>query len=120
MLKSGNRMPAAAKTNTSEQAEATNATQQKASDAPRSVSGGGQHAQGHNSGLAALPRRPSGFDRRYTVWPPSTTMALPTTKLAASEHNHTTVAAISSGLPILPIGSCAITACRPSAVPPLK
>ena len=68
----------------------------------------------------ALPRRASGFDRRYTVWPPSTTMALPTTKLAASEHNHTTVAAISSGLPILPTGSCAITACRPSAVAPLK
>src|SRR5215208_5499875 len=58
--------------------------------------------------------------RSYTVCPPSTTRALPTTKLAASEHNHTTDAAISSGVPILPTGSCTITACLPSGVPPLN
>ena len=73
-----------------------------------------QHSRGNLLNSFAYVKHP------YTVWPPSTTMAWPMTKLAASEHNHTTVAAISSGLPILPTGSCAITACRPSAVPPLK
>ncbi len=37
-----------------------------------------------------------------------------------SEHSQTTAAAISSGLPIRPTGSCAITIFRPSGVPPLK
>ena len=32
-------------------------------------------------------------------------MVCPVTKEAASEHNHTTASAISSGLPILPMGS---------------
>ena len=41
----------------------------------------------------------------YVVWPPSTTMACPRTKEAASEHSQTTAAAISSGVPIRPIGS---------------
>jgi hypothetical protein len=41
-------------------------------------------------------------------------------KDAASEHSHKTVSAISSGLPILPIGSWEITAWRPSGVPPEK
>ena len=44
-----------------------------------------------------------------TVWPPSMTMAWPTMKAAASEHSQTTAAAISSGLPIRPTGSSAIT-----------
>ena len=48
------------------------------------------------------------------------TMACPTTKAAASEHSQTTAAAISSGLPIRPTGSCATTLARPSGVPPLK
>ena len=52
----------------------------------------------------------SGRARNYVVWPPSTTIAAPTTKLAASEQSQRTVAAISSGVPIRPIGSCAITA----------
>ena len=47
-------------------------------------------------------------------------MACPTTKAATSEHNQTTAAAISSGFPIRPTGSCAITPSRPSAVPPLN
>src|SRR5688572_5220863 len=47
-------------------------------------------------------------------------MACPTTNEAASEHSHTTAAAISAGVPIRPIGSCAITSARPSGVPPLK
>jgi hypothetical protein len=58
---------------------------------------------------------------RYgTTNPPSTTSACPVTKEAASEHSQTTAAAISSGLPILPIGSIAITFPRPSEVPPVK
>ena len=65
----------------------------------------------HRNGLAA------GDEPHYTVWPPSTTRACPTTKAAASEHSQTTAAAISSGLPIRPIGSCAITLSRPSGVP---
>src|SRR5438874_8422036 len=48
------------------------------------------------------------------------TMAWPMTKAAASEHSQTTAAAISSGLPIRPTGSSAITFARPSAVPPVK
>jgi putative transposase len=40
--------------------------------------------------------------------PPSTGIALPVTNEAASEHNHTTASATSSGLPILPIGSIAM------------
>ena len=43
-------------------------------------------------------------------------MAWPMTKEAASEHSHSTAAAISSGVPIRPIGSCAITRSGPSAV----
>jgi hypothetical protein len=42
------------------------------------------------------------------------------TKAAASEHNQTTAAAISSGWPIRPTGSSAITFARPAAVPPVK
>src|SRR5919197_1323236 len=61
-----------------------------------------------------------GDEHHYTVWPPSTTMAWPTTKEAASEHSQRTALAISSGRPILPTGSCAITLSRPSAVPPVK
>src|SRR5437660_4996363 len=48
------------------------------------------------------------------------TMAWPMTKAATSEHSQTTAAAISSGLPIRPTGSSAITFARPSAVPPVK
>src|SRR5947209_16220577 len=55
-----------------------------------------------------------------TVWPPSITMAWPTMNAAPSEHSQTTAAAISSGLPIRPAGSSAITLARPSAVPPVK
>ena len=47
-------------------------------------------------------------------------MAWPMTKEAASEHSHRTAAAISSGVPIRPIGSCAITLSRPSVVPPVN
>jgi hypothetical protein len=49
------------------------------------------------------------------VWPPSTTSACPIMNAAASEHIHTTVAAISSGRPILPMGSSEMTFARPSA-----
>jgi hypothetical protein len=45
---------------------------------------------------------------------------VPEDEQAASEHSETTAAAIASGVPIRPIGSCAITASRPSGVPPLK
>jgi len=55
-----------------------------------------------------------------TVWPPSRTIACPITKAAASEHSQRTAAAISSGLPIRPIGSSEITFARPSGVPPVK
>lgn len=48
------------------------------------------------------------------------TIACPTTKAAGSEHSQTTAAAISSGFPIRPTGSCAITLSLPSGVPPLK
>jgi hypothetical protein len=48
------------------------------------------------------------------------TIACPTTKAAASEHSQTTAAAISSGVPIRPTGSHAITLFRPSGMPPLK
>src|SRR5215217_9035758 len=65
-----------------------------------------------------------GDERRYTVWPPSTTIACPVAKEAASEHSHTTAAVISSGVPILPIGSAlaALASSRsfPSGVPPPK
>src|SRR5829696_6968254 len=47
-----------------------------------------------------------GDEYHYTVWPPSTTIACPTTKEATSEHSYRTAAAISSGSPILPMGSC--------------
>src|SRR2546423_1709614 len=76
--------------------------------------------------LSALDvvRQAGGSEHHYTVWPPSITMACPTTKEAASEHSHRTAAAISSGLPTLPIGSralaLAISLSRPSGVPPLK
>src|SRR5438445_5268172 len=54
------------------------------------------------------PQRYHGWQgRHYTVWPPSTTIACPMTKAASSEHSQTTAAAISSGFPIRPIGSCA-------------
>jgi hypothetical protein len=52
-----------------------------------------------------------------TVWPPSTTKACPTVKAAASQQSQTTAFAISSGRPILPIGSSETTFARPSAVP---
>jgi hypothetical protein len=39
---------------------------------------------------------------------------------ASSEHSQTAAAAISSGVPIRPIGSWAITSAWPSGVPPLK
>jgi hypothetical protein len=55
---------------------------------------------------------------RQVVWPPSTTSAVPVVKEASSEHSHSTAEAISSGLPILPIGSWASTAWRPSGVSP--
>jgi hypothetical protein len=48
------------------------------------------------------------------------TIACPMTKAAASEHSQTMAAAISSGVPILPTGSCAITLCSPSWVPPVN
>jgi hypothetical protein len=70
------------------------------------------------SDQGALPRPAP--DDHPTVWPPLTTMACPTTKEAASEHSQTTAAAISSDFPIRPIGSCAITASRPSEVPPVN
>jgi hypothetical protein len=63
-----------------------------------------------------LVSRPTGepfwVSRRlgWVVWPPSMTMACPRTKEAASEHSQSTAAAISSGVPIRPIGSWAITA----------
>src|SRR5205085_11196559 len=60
------------------------------------------------------------FVHHYTVWPPSITMACPVTNAAASEHSQTTAVAISSGVPMRPTGSCAITLSRPSEVPPLK
>jgi hypothetical protein len=47
-------------------------------------------------------------------------MACRVTKEAASEHSQTTVAAISSGRPIRPIGSWAMTLSRSSGVPPVK
>jgi len=47
-------------------------------------------------------------------------MAWPMTRAAAAEHSQTTVAAISSGLPIRPIGSSAMIFARPSAVPPCE
>ena len=47
------------------------------------------------------------------------TIACPTTKRTASEHNHTTAGAISLGVPIRPTSSCE-SACRPSSVSPLK
>src|SRR5881227_4053400 len=65
-------------------------------------------------------RQAFGDEHHYTVWPPSITMACPVTKEAASEHSQTTAAAISSGFPIRPTGSCAITLSRPSGVPPLN
>src|SRR5690348_15211580 len=50
-------------------------------------------------------RQPLGRDGRadaaaaiYTVWPPSTTRACPTTNLAASEHNQRTASGISQGV----------------------
>ena len=55
--------------------------------------------------------------RPYTVWPPSMTKACPMTKAAISEHSQSTAAAISSGLPIRPIGFCAITRAKPSGYP---
>src|SRR5207244_5903568 len=61
-----------------------------------------------------------GDEHHCTVWPPSTIRAWPTVKEAASEHSHTTALAISSGRPILPIGSSEITLARPSGVPPVK
>src|SRR3712207_1128943 len=70
--------------------------------------------------LEAVDRILFALSLHHAVCPPSTTMACPTTKAAASEHSQTTAAAISSGLPIRPIGSCAITLPRPSGVPPLK
>lgn len=42
--------------------------------------------------------------QRYTVCPPSITMACPTTKAASSEHSQTAAAAISSGCPMRPTG----------------
>src|SRR2546423_2263349 len=69
-------------------------------------------------------RQAGGSEHHYTVWPPSITMACPTTKQAASEHSHRTAAAISSGLPTLPTGSrglaLATSLSRPSSAPPLK
>ena len=50
----------------------------------------------------------------------STTMACPVTKEVLSEHSQTTVSAISSGRPILPIGSWPMTLSRFSEVPPVK
>ena len=46
------------------------------------------------------------------VCPPSMTTALPTTKPAPSEHSQTTALAISSGLPMRPIGSSEVTFAR--------
>src|SRR5262249_9084662 len=43
----------------------------------------------------------------WATAPPSTDMACPVTKDAASEHSHTTASAISSGFPIRPTGSAA-------------
>jgi len=42
------------------------------------------------------------------------------TKEAASEHSQTTAAAISSGQPMRPMGSWAMTLSRPSSVPSVK
>src|SRR5205823_5755105 len=63
---------------------------------------------------------PANARRHYTVCPPSMTMAWPMTKAASSEHSQTTAAAISSGFPIRPTGSCAITLSCPSGVPPVN
>ena len=41
-------------------------------------------------------------------------------KEAASEHSQRTASAISSGVPMRPMGSSEITLARPSAVPPVK
>ena len=50
---------------------------------------------------------------RQAVWPPSTTIGCPTVNAASSEHSHSTAAAISSGRPMRPTGSWAMTAARP-------
>ena len=47
-------------------------------------------------------------------------MAWPMVNAASSEHSHRTAAAISSGRPMRPIGSWAMTAARPSSVSPVK
>lgn len=45
---------------------------------------------------------------------------VPTVNAASSEQSQSTAAAISSGRPMRPTGSCAITAARPSSVSPVK
>src|SRR5687767_2540505 len=71
----------------------------------------------NSSPTSDLLRLAADDGRHYTVWPPSTTIAAPVTKEAASEHSHRTTAAISSGLPTLTIGSCAMA--RDLPLPPL-
>src|SRR5699024_7953701 len=55
-----------------------------------------------------------------TGWPPSTTRAWPTANPPRSEHSHRAAEAISSGRPMRPTGSWAMTRARPSGVPPEK
>jgi hypothetical protein len=54
------------------------------------------------------------------VWPPSTNRACPVVNPESSEQRNSTAAAISSGLPIRPIGSKAIMFAMPSGVSPVK
>lgn len=48
-----------------------------------------------------------------TVWPPSTTSAVPVVKAVTSQHSHSTAEPISSGLPSRPTGSSAMSASHP-------
>jgi hypothetical protein len=60
------------------------------------------------------------INAHWIVWPPSITIAWPIMKAASSEQSQMTAAAISSGVPMRPTGSSAITLARPSGVPPVK
>ena len=81
---------------------------------------GGEGGDGDNALCPAFRVDRVGGEHHCTVWPPSITIAWPTMKAAGSEHSQMTAAAISSGLPIRPAGSSAITFARPSGVPPVK
>src|ERR1700687_3601703 len=63
----------------------------------------------HSVTLGRAVTRLSAVAPRYAVWPPSMTIACPTTNCAASEHSQRTDPAISSGFPVRPTGSFAVT-----------